>query len=572
MSAVAPLAVDRARPPGLTRVLVRLKLRLVVNRARSTRNGSFGLAMSVLFGVAAAGAGLLFGLVAGPTLEPHDRDAILVLAPNLLVLAWAVLPLATFGNDETLDPGRLVLFPLRRGPLLRGLLAASFVGPVPVAAVTTTVGVAIGFGGASGVLVALPAGALALVMAVAASRALSTTLAAALSSRRSRDAAIVIGSLIAVSFQFLRFVRLPSVSASVLDHIVAVARWTPPGLLGRSVVEARGGHWLVALAALVPALVVVPLLLLWWGRALDRALTVVVSGSTPSRRRRDAAAAAAAAGPAGPAPGGSPPRPALALLPAWLPFVPASPVGAVAARDLRYSWRDPRRKSALLVRTLLAVGGPIWLLVQAGDPPPEVVLLAAGVAYVAVLGSFNQFGLDGGALWSDLASGDRLRTLLVGKNLSALLQVVPAVAVSSAVLAVATGGWVYVPAALLLGAGAVGVGLGVADVVSIKVPFKVPESRGPFGGGAFGAGGGGQGFVTGLTLFAASLVQNLVLAPIAVASGLAVAFAPAALLVVAPVGAAYGYGIWRAGLGMAVRQGWWREPELLAAVDPARSG
>ena len=561
-----------AATPSLTRVLVRLKVRLIANRAASTKGGRFSLVMSLLVGGGLGALGLVGGLAAGAAASDDARRAVLVIAPNLLVVGWALLPLASFGSDETLDPGRLVLYPLRRAPLMRGLLAASFVGAAPLAATAATAGVALGFGGLAGLLVAVPAGGLALLMAVALSRALTTSLAAALSSRRSRDAAVVVGSLLAVGVQGLRFVRLPSVSDPLVDQVVDVARWTPPGLLGQAVVEGRSGHWFLALADLLPALVVMPALVWLWGRSLERSLTVVVSGSTSTRSGRRSS------GRRGPGHRGPGQRRAgrrrsnrLALLPAWLPFITPTPWGAAAARDLRYSWRDPRRKSAVLIRTLLAIGGPVWLLVQSSDPSPRLVLLASLVGYLAVLGTFNQFGFDGGALWSDLAAGDRVRALLVGKNVSALVQVMPAVAVAAVILAAATGGWLYVPVALLLAVGGVGVGLGVADVVSVRMPFKMLDTRNPFGAGAFGAGGGGQGFTAGLALFGASLLQNLLMAPVAIGTAVALWLGPGWLVAAAPLAVAYGYAIWRVALQMAVQHAWWREPELLAAVDPARS-
>jgi hypothetical protein len=42
--------------------------------------------------------------------------------------------------------------------------------------------------------------------------------------------------------------------------------------------------------------------------------------------------------------------------------------------------------------------------------------------------------------------------------------------------------------------------------------------------------------------------------------------------VLSPFIALYGYVLWRIGVGMAVRWGFWRQPELLTAVDPRRSG
>ncbi|HEY4378220.1 MAG TPA: hypothetical protein VGM93_13725, partial [Acidimicrobiales bacterium] len=246
----------------------------------------------------------------------------------------------------------------------------------------------------------------------------------------------------------------------------------------------------------------------------------------------------------------------------------------VAARELRYAWRDPRRKGSLLIRSVLAIGGPLYLVAKAGHLAPEVVLAAAAVGYLAVLGAFNQFGMDGAALWTDVVAGDHLRDLLVGKNVALLVQSVPPVVVAAGVLAEFSGGWAYVPAALVLALAGIVVGLAVANVVSVRFAQKVPDNRSPFGGGAFGTGGAGagQGCVTGLVLLGCIVLQNLLVAPAAVAIALAATRAPIALVIVVPVVAAYAALVWRAGLTMAIDWGWWREPELLTAVDPGRSG
>jgi len=62
----------------------------------------------------------------------------------------------------------------------------------------------------------------------------------------------------------------------------------------------------------------------------------------------------------------------------------------------------------------------------------------------------------------------------------------------------------------------------------------------------------------------------VLLTPVAIAVGVSAARWPAALVVVAPSCALYGYALWRRGVAMAVRWAWWRQPELLLAVDPRR--
>ena len=49
------------------------------------------------------------------------------------MLGWLLLPLVFFGVDETLDPARFALLPLRRRTLVTGMLAAALVGVPAVA-------------------------------------------------------------------------------------------------------------------------------------------------------------------------------------------------------------------------------------------------------------------------------------------------------------------------------------------------------------------------------------------------------------------------------------------------------
>ena len=44
------------------------------------------------------------------------------------MLGWLFLPLVFFGVDESLDPARFALLPLRRRTLIAGLLTAALIG------------------------------------------------------------------------------------------------------------------------------------------------------------------------------------------------------------------------------------------------------------------------------------------------------------------------------------------------------------------------------------------------------------------------------------------------------------
>jgi ABC-2 type transport system permease protein len=221
----------------------------------------------------------------------------------------------------------------------------------------------------------------------------------------------------------------------------------------------------------------------------------------------------------------------------------------------------------LLNSVLLGAGLPLYFGITTGASlSPGAVLLASLAGYVTILNSMNQFGFDGGALWLDVVAGQVVRAELIGKNVATAVMVVPGILVAAVVLAAFSGGWLFVPAAVVLGVAGVGVGLSVANVTSVRLPQRLPDTRSPFG-----RGGSGNGCVTVLAVMLAMAIQALLLSPVVIAAAIAVVVNPWLLAVVAPAAAGYGFLLWRAGLRVAGEWAWWRQPELLLAVDPRRS-
>jgi ABC-2 type transport system permease protein len=531
--------------PPVPVVLVRLKLRLMRNRSKHRTRG-FGMVFATLGALGFGILGFVSSIGAAHTSDPRVSRAVVVIGATVVVIGWAVLPLLSFGTDETLDPARLQLLPLERRPLIAGLLAASFIGYAPFAVLLTLAGVVVGYASGVGAIITLFAVVLLAVMAAATARTLATALASTMSSRRGRDVIIAVTAVLGVSVQFVRFIHFVDIDAALLNRVSNVLRWLPPGALGQSIIDARTGHLARALVELIPALIVVPLLLALWARTLDRSLTVVTGGSTTARTAAGSGRRSS-------------------IFPRGLPFLRPNAWGAVAAKELRYVARDPRRRIVFAQLVLVGLGGPIWIAVTARSLPPGSVLIASIAGYIALIGALNQFGFDGGALWLDIVAGNGIRAELIGKNVALLIQALPVVLVGSLVLASASDGWAYIPAGLVIAAAGLGAGLGVANVLSVRYPQRIAETKSPFGGSA-----GGQGCVTALILLVGMFVQGLLLAPVAIAAAVCAAVAPAALVIVAPACALYGYVLWRAGTANATRWAWWRQPEILLAVDPHR--
>ncbi len=534
----------------MARQFARLKLRLIRNGLRS---GQY----ATLFLIGAAGAGVLaflgFVSLAALRTDRAGPDATLVAFAGVTA-AWAIVPLMGFGTDETLDPQRLALLPLRRSQLLGGLLVAALVGVAPVATAAGLSGALIGLAHdpVQAVLV-LAAIAATLLLCVVSSRVLIALLAPLLRSRRGRDFMIMTFTLAIFAPQALRLFAAHGHSHDVRHVFAQIAsrvRYTPFGLGGLAATEAGKGRVAASLAALAACATIIVLLLALWSYLIPRAMTTAdlapAQHATQSRRTSN-----------------------VPLYPRWLPFLPRTRTGAVTAKELRYFARDPRRRGPLIAALVVPA---LFLFSTLRDPStarPAATTLLALVALLPASGlTLNQFGLDGAALWGTVVAGNDPQSDLTGKNLATALLVVPLITVPAVVTAAVVHGWQYLPLTLGIAPGMLGIVLGVGDVVSAYAPYALPDRRNPL------AANPGQGCVGALAALGALVADALVMLPPAVVTIVAVLTAPLAVATVVGVGSwwAYGTGIWLAGRRAATRRLWWRMPELLEAVSPRQAG
>jgi ABC-2 type transport system permease protein len=467
-------------------------------------------------------------------------------------MLWTVVPLLGFGTDETLDPQRLALLPLRRGELLRGLLAAALVGVAPIATAIGLSGAILGQArdvfGAFLIAVAI---ATTLLLCVTASRALIALLAPLLRSRKGRDLtimAVTLAALVPQAFQVFSSRAGEKDPRAIFAYIEGNVRPTPFGLGGVAATEAGKGHYLASIAALGGMLGIIAVLLLVWSRMIPRAMTtadIAPAAKVRARGRVDA----------------------LPLFPRWLPFLPRTRVGAVAAKELAYFVRDPRRRAPLLTALII----PALLLfstMRDGETRSGATTLLALVALLPASGlTLNQFGLDGAALWALVVSGNEIESDLTGKNIATALMVVPLVAVPAIVTAAVVDGWAYLPLTVGIAPGLLGVILEVGNVVSAWAPYAVPDRKNPL------ASNPGQGCVGGLAALAALVVDGIMLIPVASVVAITLAALPLATATIVSVLAAAGYGFaaWRIGRSVAAGHLHGRMPELLDAVSPRQA-
>ncbi len=268
-------------------VFVRLKLSLLRNGLRQSggRRAAY---------VASAALVLLFtalqliGLIA---LRGYAHvDSLVVLLAAVLALGWAVMPLFFPGGDETLDPTRLVMLPLRPGPLVRALLVSSLVGIGPLFTLCVFAGsvVAVAHGGAA-YAVGVVGAVLALLVCVTLARAVAAANVRLLTSRKGRDLAVLSGLVVAVGAQLVNFgaQRLGSSGLGELDPVADVVRWVPPASAVDAMDAASHGSYGTALAQLALTAAALVLLLRVWAGHLTRLMTCPTappSGATPARR------------------------------------------------------------------------------------------------------------------------------------------------------------------------------------------------------------------------------------------------------------------------------------------------
>lgn len=472
--------------------LLRLKLTLLRNGLRRSPWQVVGLVVAGLYGLGAllaVGAGLV-ALAVSDSVEV--QRAVLVTGGSLLVAGWAVLPLAVFGVDATVDPARFVTYPVPRRALLAGLGLSALIGvPGVVTAVGVVAASAVWWRDPAAVLAAVLAGVVVVALCVAVSRAATTALAPLLSRRRGREiAGFAILALLAATY--LTFGRLTSAGISVGDELlVSLGRtadllgWTP-----------LGAAWAV------PADVVAR----DWGTALAR-FAILLGSVAAAGWAWDAALARSLVRPPG---GGSAGSAARGL--GWFARVPASPTGAITARCLVYWARDPRYVMAIAAVPLMPLA--MWAF-GAGQ---AVVYLLPFLGVVMGWSLATDTSADGTALWLHVATPTRGLADRLGRVAAAVVVLGPLVVGLTVALAALTGQLSALAALLGATLGAFLTALGVSSVMSALVVMRVQQAgENPFGvkQGASLAAVGGQ--LVGMSAVGALALPEVVLGGLALA-------------------------------------------------------
>lgn len=526
-------------------LLVRLKLTLLRNSLRRSVWRTVGL---ILGGVYALGivAGALAALVGLRLTSTETTADATVLAFSLLTVGWLLLSLLVFGVDETVDPAKFALLPVRARDLQPGLLVAAAVGLPGVATVLVGLGLVVAWSRSPLLVVAaVVALVLGLPTCLLLARAATSAFAASLSSRRFRDLAFVALALVGGAFAVVGnavsgIVRLgPDRLRAALATAATVASWTPFGWAWALPSDLARGHWAAAAVHLLLAAALVAGLWLSWGYFLGRRLVEPLEGGGQAVRVRRSA------------------------------FVdrlyPATPAGAVAVRTLRYWRRDPRYVAAVAG---FVIGPAAIIVVTLTSPDTPGVLAVLAPAVLALLGGASiaaDLSYDGSAVWAHVTAGLDGAADRLGRVLSSLTVYGSLLVLLLGAALVLTGEWRLLPVSLALAVVLLLTGLGVGSFVGTLWQWPAP----PPGSNPFAKGGGGG--LAALLSFSVTSAGTMLVALPTVALAVASIWVPWAGWVAVPVGVANGLLVLQQGVVRGGRMLDRRWPEVMVAVSE-RSG
>lgn len=523
--------------PSITPVFVRLKLSLLRNGLHQSTGRRAAYIASVVAALLVAALQLL-GLIA---LRGNEHAAtVSVLLTAVLALGWAVMPLFFAGGDETLDPTRLVMLPLRPRPLVRALLVASLVGIGPLFTLCLALGSVISLAhGAAAAVTGVLAIALTLLVCVALARTVAAANIRLLSSRKGRDLAVLSGLVIAVGAQVVNFgaQKLGSSGLSQLDPAADVLRWIPPASAIGAVDSVSEGSYATGIAQLALSAAALAALLALWQRSLTHLMTTP-DGSTLAAAEPTKARSTRGLG----------------------GLLPGGRTGTVMERSLRYIWRDPKTKAAWVTSLAIGLIVPLFNALQ-GTGSIYFACFAAGMLGVLM---YNQFGQDTSAFWMvamTISSTHDAYIELRARALALLAITLPYATLVTAITAAVLGDWPALPEALGLSFALLGAMLATGAWSSARFPYSIPQE-------GYKNVAPGQAGLAWISIFGGMVAAALLCAPVlAFTIWLHISGASSWSWLLLPLGGAYGAVITYFGVRLAAPRVARRLPEILTAVS-----
>jgi hypothetical protein len=506
-----------------------------------------GVIASLFVGVAGG-----MGLALGGQLA-DDPSSLFVIAPTTIACFVVAIGIIA-GVSQPIDPRVLATEPLTERQLATGLLTGSAVGPPGLAAALLGSGLLIGAtrGVGSIPFVALAVGSFMATLLLISRSAINTL--GLFATRFPRAGQIVVGVISLVVYGGFQFVPqlAGGLDANEQRDLADILQYTPPGQLGRALGVAGSDPLQSLLHVAVGSIWLVPLawLFVWTTQRLivsvkQTDLTGAEADNTDRRgrtRRRQ-------------------PIRTLARR-----LCGPGPVGAVAWRGILTRMRTPR--SALETFTGGGVGLALVLAPAVlRDGAGAGAVLVGGAVQLAVLFiAGNSFGSDGPPLANELLCGIDPGLLVRAKARSVAIVASPLAVIGPFTAAAITGEWKFLVAGFLVGFGGLLAGTGGAVVQSTLIPIAIPEGDNPLA-----SGDSGKGCLAGVIL--AAVVLSLAVVTLPIALGLLWAVDRGSLVFVTLLGGltvAAGWGVMEFGIRYSTKHWRLKEPEIYAAVIPAR--
>lgn len=428
---------------------LRLKLTLLAN---SFRRGAL-IASSMGLVLIYSAVLVVIAIVAVANLRdttPEIAGATLVVFGAFVLVGFLIMPLG-WNADDPLDPRRFSYLPITRVRLALSLLLAGAVSiPTLMLAGLAIAEIVAWSGSVLTAMIAVVSAILVFATAVVGSRLASLIASRFLSTRRLREGfgilsvGLVIASLpIAV---VLALADYQSQVLPVLRRTAAVLEWTPLGVAFGAPASAAAGDTNAVLGKLAIALAFLIIIAAAWYFLLGYVL---------SRPERSAVATY---------------RSGLG----WFRLMPATPLGAIAARSLSYWARDARYFVALAAIPIIPIGmvaallvGGIGADVIAWIPVPVMCLFLGWSAH-------NDVAHDNTALWTHVSAHTRGSDDRWGRIVPNLLVGIPLAIFGSILTVVIVGNSAALPGLIGLSLCVLFAGLGVSSISSAAFPYAAP--------------------------------------------------------------------------------------------------
>lgn len=390
---------------------------------------------------------------------------------GVLVILWAVWMLAPIAGaqlNESPDMTRFLPLPIRR----RVMIIATFAGSVFDYSTWFTlpflIAIVLGGWGGAGTVVALFAVLIAALHFIAIGQLVTTVTSGIVRSRRFRDAATVIGSLLVLVYWWARMRSLEE-SPHASDYFKRMAandvrpmnilQWTPTGACARAIERASSGHvgealvWLSASACVLAAVSAV----WWWAQERIATQGEFIFGA-PARRTRKQA------------------RKTRREERGKMPFLHPGVI-AIAALDLRQMWRNPRRRmqtiQGLVMPIVLSV---LWFGRERLGGSILALTPAIFVTFVSLFTFQNVLATDGLAVATVFLSPLDRRDIFRGKVIAFAAIVVGPLLLLSVLVASRTSPLLGL-AAILLAAATFLIVAAISSGISARFAIPVPEDR-----------------------------------------------------------------------------------------------